>query len=160
MSDSAFETAPYPSYTTAQLVAFVEAGRGNPVMLAEIDRLNADASVHGILVQLPIPDHIAIRRVLEHISADKDVDGFHLYNVGGLMTGATVFPPCTPYGVQKILEHEKIEVAGRNVVVVGASNIVGKPTAMMLMQQDLWGWGIYPTATSNAACGLIGHSSE
>jgi methylenetetrahydrofolate dehydrogenase (NADP+)/methenyltetrahydrofolate cyclohydrolase len=105
-------------------------------LLAEIDRLNADASVHGILVQLPIPDHIAIRRVLEHISADKDVDGFHLYNVGGLMTGATVFPPCTPYGVQKILEHEKIEVAGRNVVVVGASNIVGKPTAMMLMQQD------------------------
>jgi len=105
-------------------------------LLAEIDRLNADTSVHGILVQLPIPDHIAIRRVLEHISADKDVDGFHLYNVGGLMTGATVFPPCTPYGVQKILEHEKIEVAGRNVVVVGASNIVGKPTAMMLMQQD------------------------
>jgi methylenetetrahydrofolate dehydrogenase (NADP+)/methenyltetrahydrofolate cyclohydrolase len=105
-------------------------------LLAEIDRLNGDASVHGILVQLPIPDHIAIRRVLEHISADKDVDGFHLYNVGGLMTGATVFPPCTPYGVQKILEHEKIEVAGRNVVVVGASNIVGKPTAMMLMQQD------------------------
>ena len=87
-------------------------------------------------MQLPIPDHIAIRRVLEHISVDKDVDGFHLYNVGGLMTGATVFPPCTPYGVQKILEHEKIEVAGRNVVVVGASNIVGKPTAMMLMQQD------------------------
>jgi methylenetetrahydrofolate dehydrogenase (NADP+)/methenyltetrahydrofolate cyclohydrolase len=105
-------------------------------VLEEIDRLNADTSIHGILVQLPIPEHIHIRRVLEHISADKDVDGFHLYNVGGLMTGSTVFPPCTPYGVQKILEHEKVEVAGRNVVVVGASNIVGKPTAMMLMQQD------------------------
>jgi len=101
-----------------------------------IDGLNADASIHGILVQLPIPDHITIRHVLEHISKDKDVDGFHLYNVGGLMTGATIFPPCTPYGVQKLLEHENIELSGKNVVVVGASNIVGKPTAMMLMQQD------------------------
>ncbi len=105
-------------------------------LLAEIDRLNADPSIHGILVQLPLPPHIHIRRVLEHISVDKDVDGFHLYNVGGLMTGTTIFPPCTPYGVQKILEHEKVEIAGRNVVVVGASNIVGKPVAMMLMQQD------------------------
>lgn len=105
-------------------------------VLAEIDRLNADPSVHGILVQLPLPPHIGIRGVLERISVDKDVDGFHLYNVGGLLTGSTVFPPCTPYGVQKLLEHEKVEIAGRNVVVVGASNIVGKPTAMMLMQQD------------------------
>jgi len=80
--------------------------------------------------------HIAIEAVLERISPDKDVDGFHLYNVGGLLTGSTVFPPCTPYGVQKLLEHEKVEIAGRNVVVVGASNIVGKPTAMMLMQRD------------------------
>ncbi len=107
-----------------------------PRLLAEIDRLNADPTVHGVLVQLPLPAHITMRRVLERISVDKDVDGFHLYNVGGLMTGATVFPPCTPFGVQKLLEHERVEVAGRNVVVVGASNIVGKPTAMMLMQQD------------------------
>ena len=105
-------------------------------LLAEIDRLNADPTVHGVLVQLPLPGHITMRRVLEQISVDKDVDGFHLYNVGGLMTGATVFPPCTPFGVQKLLEHERVEIAGRNVVVVGASNIVGKPTAMMLMQQD------------------------
>jgi methylenetetrahydrofolate dehydrogenase (NADP+) / methenyltetrahydrofolate cyclohydrolase len=105
-------------------------------LLGEIDRLNADPTVHGILVQLPLPPHIAMRNVLERISVDKDVDGFHLYNVGGLLTGATVFPPCTPYGVQKLLEHERVEIAGRNVVVVGASNIVGKPTAMMLMQQD------------------------
>lgn len=105
-------------------------------VLKIIDDLNADNSIHGILVQLPIPAHITIRHVLEHISKDKDVDGFHLYNVGGLMTGATIFPPCTPYGVQKLLEHEKIELSGKNVVVVGASNIVGKPTAMMLMQQD------------------------
>lgn len=105
-------------------------------VLQEIDRLNADPATHGILVQLPLPAHIAIEAVLERISPDKDVDGFHLYNVGGLLTGMTVFPPCTPYGVQKLLEHEKVEIAGRNVVVVGASNIVGKPIAMMLMQRD------------------------
>jgi methylenetetrahydrofolate dehydrogenase (NADP+)/methenyltetrahydrofolate cyclohydrolase len=105
-------------------------------LLERIDALNADAAVHGILIQLPLPPHVRIRKVLERISVDKDVDGFHLYNVGGLVTGHQVFPPCTPYGVQKLLEHEKIELDGRNVVVVGASNIVGKPTAMMLMQQD------------------------
>ena len=105
-------------------------------LLARIDALNADANVHGILIQLPLPKHVEIRKVLERISVDKDVDGFHLYNVGGLVTGHQVFPPCTPYGVQKLLEHEGIELDGRNVVVVGASNIVGKPTAMMLMQKD------------------------
>ncbi len=105
-------------------------------LLARIDALNADGNVHGILIQLPLPKHVEIRKVLERISVDKDVDGFHLYNVGGLVTGHQVFPPCTPYAVQKLLEHEDIELDGRNVVVVGASNIVGKPTAMMLMQQD------------------------
>ena len=105
-------------------------------LLARIDALNANPAVHGILIQLPLPPHVQIRKVLERISVDKDVDGFHLYNVGGLVTGHQVFPPCTPYGVQKLLEHENIELDGRNVVVVGASNIVGKPTAMMLMQQD------------------------
>ena len=87
-------------------------------------------------MQLPLPPHIRVASVLERISVEKDVDGFHLYNVGGLVTGNTVFSPCTPYGVQKLLEHEKIPIEGRNVVVVGASNIVGKPTALMLMQQD------------------------
>jgi len=106
------------------------------LVLAEIDRLNADPTVHGILVQLPLPPHIEIRRVLERISITKDVDGFHLYNVGSLLAGSTIFPPCTPYGVQKLLEHENVQIAGRNVVVVGASNIVGKPVAMMLMAQD------------------------
>ena len=105
-------------------------------LLAQIDRLNDDATVHGILVQLPLPVHIRVSSVLERISVEKDVDGFLLYNMGGLVTGNTVFSPCTPYGVQKILEHENIPVEGRNVVVVGASNIVGKPTALMLMQQD------------------------
>jgi methylenetetrahydrofolate dehydrogenase (NADP+)/methenyltetrahydrofolate cyclohydrolase len=105
-------------------------------LLAEIDRLNADPATHGILVQLPLPPQVTMSRVLERISVDKDVDGFHLYNVGGLITGTTVFPPCTPYGVQKLLEYEHVQIAGRNVVVVGASNIVGKPMALMLMQQD------------------------
>jgi methylenetetrahydrofolate dehydrogenase (NADP+)/methenyltetrahydrofolate cyclohydrolase len=75
-------------------------------------------------------------RILHTISADKDVDGFHLYNVGGLVLGDTVFPPCTPYGVVRLLEHEGIALEGKNVVVVGASNIVGKPMALMLMQRD------------------------
>jgi methylenetetrahydrofolate dehydrogenase (NADP+)/methenyltetrahydrofolate cyclohydrolase len=105
-------------------------------LLDHIQRLNDDPTMHGILVQLPLPPHIKVANVLERISVEKDVDGFHLYNMGGLVTGSTVFSPCTPYGVQKILEHENIPVEGRNVVVVGASNIVGKPTALMLMQQD------------------------
>ena len=77
-----------------------------------------------------------MRRVLETISVEKDVDGFHLYNVGGLVVGNTIFSPCTPYGVVKLLEYERIKVEGQNVVVVGASNIVGKPMALMLMQRD------------------------
>jgi len=103
---------------------------------AEIQRLNADPLVHGILVQLPLPAHFDARRVLAAISSDKDVDGFHLYNVGALVQGETLFPPCTPFGVQKMLEFENIPVEGQNVVVVGASNIVGKPMALMLMQKD------------------------
>jgi methylenetetrahydrofolate dehydrogenase (NADP+) / methenyltetrahydrofolate cyclohydrolase len=105
-------------------------------MLSTIEQLNADPAIHGILVQLPLPPHIASSRVLRAISAQKDVDGFHLYNVGGLVVGDTIFPPCTPYGVVKMLEHEGISVEGKNVVVVGASNVVGKPMALMLMQRD------------------------
>jgi methylenetetrahydrofolate dehydrogenase (NADP+)/methenyltetrahydrofolate cyclohydrolase len=105
-------------------------------VLETIEQLNNDPSIHGILVQLPLPPHIAAGKVLRAISAEKDVDGFHLYNVGGLVVGDTVFPPCTPYGVVKLLEHEGISVEGKNVVVVGASNIVGKPMALMLMQRD------------------------
>ncbi|HJV87154.1 MAG TPA: bifunctional methylenetetrahydrofolate dehydrogenase/methenyltetrahydrofolate cyclohydrolase FolD [Noviherbaspirillum sp.] len=105
-------------------------------VLRLIDTLNHDPSIHGILVQLPLPPNYNVRRILETISRDKDVDGFHLYNVGALAVGSSIFPPCTPYGVSKILEHEHIEVAGQNVVVVGASNIVGKPMALMLMQKD------------------------
>lgn len=106
---------------------------------AVIDRimqLNDDPAVHGILVQLPLPPSFDMTCILHSISADKDVDGFHLYNVGGLVAGGTVFPPCTPYGVLKLLEYEGITLEGKNVVVVGASNIVGKPMALMLMQHE------------------------
>ena len=105
-------------------------------LLATIARLNADPAVHGILIQLPLPPHIDGPSVLEAISVHKDVDGFHLYNVGGLVVGNTIFPPCTPYGVQLLLDTTGTEVAGKNVVVVGASNIVGKPMALMLLQRE------------------------
>ena len=105
-------------------------------VLATIERLNADAGIHGILVQLPLPAHIQVARVLEAISVHKDVDGFHLYNVGALVTGNSIFPPCTPYGVQLLLDATGIDVAGQNVVVVGASNIVGKPMGLMLLQRE------------------------
>jgi methylenetetrahydrofolate dehydrogenase (NADP+)/methenyltetrahydrofolate cyclohydrolase len=105
-------------------------------VLAAIERLNADPKIHGILVQLPLPRQFHLRRILETISREKDVDGFHLYNVGSLIVGDTVFPPCTPFGVQRMLESEGIAIEGQNVVVVGASNIVGKPMAMMLMQRE------------------------
>jgi methylenetetrahydrofolate dehydrogenase (NADP+)/methenyltetrahydrofolate cyclohydrolase len=107
----------------------------NAALLSRIAALNGDPDVHGILVQLPLPPHIDMPRVLETISIDKDVDGFHLYNIGALVTGNTVFSPCTPYGVVKLLESEGIDLKGQNVVVVGASNIVGKPTALMLMAE-------------------------
>jgi methylenetetrahydrofolate dehydrogenase (NADP+)/methenyltetrahydrofolate cyclohydrolase len=106
------------------------------VVIQAIEDLNRDPNVHGILVQLPLPPQFGLNEVLRTISVNKDVDGFHLYNVGGLVIGNTVFPPCTPYGVLKLLEHERIPLEGQNVVVVGASNIVGKPMALMLMQRD------------------------
>ena len=105
-------------------------------LLALIEEMNGDPRVHGILVQLPLPGHIDVRRVLEAIAVDKDVDGFHLYNVGGLVVGGSIFPPCTPYGVELLLETSGIEIAGRHAVIVGASNIVGKPMALMLLQKE------------------------
>ena len=106
------------------------------IVIDRIMQLNDDPAVHGILVQLPLPPSFDMARILHSISADKDVDGFHLYNVGALVVGGTVFPPCTPYGVLKLLEYEGIALEGKNVVVVGASNIVGKPMALMLMQHE------------------------
>jgi methylenetetrahydrofolate dehydrogenase (NADP+)/methenyltetrahydrofolate cyclohydrolase len=101
-----------------------------------IAELNINDDIHGILVQLPLPQQFSVPQIVHMISAEKDVDGFHLYNMGGLVVGDSVFPPCTPYGVVKLLEHEGISLEGKNVVVVGASNIVGKPMALMLMQRD------------------------
>lgn len=113
-----------------------EASISTQDLVALIYRLNEAPDIHGILVQLPLPKHVDMTAVLEAISPDKDVDGFHLYNVGGLVVGKTIFSPCTPYGVCKLLESQNIRIEGQNVVVVGASNIVGKPMALMLMAKD------------------------
>ncbi len=102
-------------------------------LLARIDALNRDPSIHGILVQLPLPAHLDSHKVIEAIAPDKDVDGFHISNAGLLMTGQPLFRPCTPYGVMKMLEAEGVALRGAEAVVVGASNIVGKPMAMLLL---------------------------
>lgn len=104
-------------------------------LLALIEKLNADKRIDGILVQLPLPDHIDESKVLEAISPSKDVDGFHPYNVGRLVTGNPLFQPCTPYGVMKMLEKTGVDLTGKEVVVVGRSNIVGKPVALMCLAQ-------------------------
>jgi len=102
-------------------------------LLARIAELNADPSIHGILVQLPLPAHIDEHRVIEAIAPSKDADGFHVSNVGLLMTGKPLFRPCTPYGVMKMLEHAGTVLDGAHAVVIGRSNIVGKPQALMLL---------------------------
>jgi methylenetetrahydrofolate dehydrogenase (NADP+) / methenyltetrahydrofolate cyclohydrolase len=98
--------------------------------------LNADPKINGILVQLPLPKQIDTSLVLEAISPDKDIDGFHPYNIGRLVAGAPVFAPCTPYGIIKLLEYSNVDLTGKEAVVVGRSNIVGKPVAMLLMQKN------------------------
>ncbi len=107
---------------------------GEEELLARIATLNADPSIHGILVQLPLPEHIASERVLEAIAPQKDVDGFHIANAGALMVGHPEFKPCTPYGCMKMLESIDYPIRGARAVIVGASNIVGKPMAMLLLQ--------------------------
>jgi methylenetetrahydrofolate dehydrogenase (NADP+)/methenyltetrahydrofolate cyclohydrolase len=111
-----------------------EAEMNEEALLARIATLNADPAIHGILVQLPLPAHIAAERVLEAIAPQKDVDGFHVANAGALMVGAPEFKPCTPYGCMKLLESIEYPLRGARAVVVGASNIVGKPMAMLLLQ--------------------------
>lgn len=110
------------------------AGMTEAELLTRIDALNRDPSIHGILVQLPLPPHMNSHKVIEAISAEKDVDGFHVSNAGLLMTGQPLFRPCTPYGVMKMLESEGVALRGAEAVIVGASNIVGKPMAMLLLQ--------------------------
>ncbi|NYT69814.1 bifunctional methylenetetrahydrofolate dehydrogenase/methenyltetrahydrofolate cyclohydrolase FolD [Pusillimonas noertemannii] len=102
-------------------------------LLDVVQQLNQDPAVHGILVQLPLPKHLDSAQVIEAIAADKDVDGFHVSNAGLLMTGRPLFQPCTPYGIMKMLESEGVDLWGAEAVVVGASNIVGKPMAMLML---------------------------
>src|SRR5512143_2371261 len=102
-------------------------------LLDLVAHLNADDTVHGILVQLPLPDQIDESKVIEAIDPAKDVDGFHPVNAGRLFTGGTSFLPCTPYGILTMLDHEKVELKGKHAVVVGRSNIVGKPVAILLL---------------------------
>ena len=104
-------------------------------LLKLVDELNNDPQIHGILVQLPLPKHIDEKKVLNAIDPDKDVDGFHPINVGKLMIGEEGFLPCTPHGIQQILLRNGIEIEGKHVVIVGRSNIVGKPVAMILLQK-------------------------
>ncbi len=105
-------------------------------VLQKIDELNEDRHIHGILVQLPLPGHVDNKKVLEAISPHKDVDGFHKQNVGALVTGESDFPPCTPNGVMALLDHYQVPIEGSNAVVIGRSNIVGKPMALMLLARS------------------------
>ena len=105
-------------------------------LLAKITALNVDSRIHGILVQLPVPKHIDSSKVLKAISPNKDVDGFHPMNVGALVTGNTGFPPCTPNGAMQLLQKYGIAIEGKHAVVVGRSNIVGKPMALMLLHKN------------------------
>ncbi|TSE26586.1 bifunctional methylenetetrahydrofolate dehydrogenase/methenyltetrahydrofolate cyclohydrolase FolD [Tepidimonas aquatica] len=105
-------------------------------LLARIAALNADPTIHGILVQLPLPPHIDAQRVIEAIAPAKDVDGFHVANAGALLVGQRGYWPCTPYGCVKMLEHIGIELRGKHAVVIGRSNIVGKPMALLLLQAN------------------------
>jgi len=105
-------------------------------LLAQIRALNADASIHGILVQLPLPAHIDAHKVIETISPRKDVDGFHVASAGALMIGRPGFKACTPYGCMKMLESIGCDPKGKHAVVIGRSNIVGKPMALLLLQAN------------------------
>ena len=113
-----------------------EATMSEADLLARVDALNHDASIHGILVQLPLPGHIDANKVIEFISPAKDVDGFHIASAGALMVGQPGFWPCTPYGCMKMLESIGYDLRGKHAVVIGRSNIVGKPMAMMLLQKS------------------------
>ena len=105
-------------------------------LLARVDALNRDPAIHGILVQLPLPAHIDAQKVIEAISPAKDVDGFHIASAGALMTGMPGFWPCTPYGCMKMLESIGCDLRGKHAVVIGRSNIVGKPMALMLLAKN------------------------
>ena len=136
------------SYVTGKRKALAEAGMmdksvelpestSEEEILSLIEKLNKDDSVHGILVQLPLPKHINEDKVIMAISPEKDVDGFHPVNVGNLMIGKKAFLPCTPHGIIVLLKKMGIETSGKHAVVVGRSNIVGKPVALLLARRDV-----------------------
>jgi methylenetetrahydrofolate dehydrogenase (NADP+)/methenyltetrahydrofolate cyclohydrolase len=124
-------------------------------LLKRIHELNLDPSIHGILVQLPLPKHLNSHIVIESIAPEKDVDGFHVANAGALMIGAPIFRPCTPYGCMKMLESIDYPIRGARAVIVGASNIVGKPMAMLLLQA-----GATVTICNSKTKDLSAHTKE
>lgn len=124
-------------------------------LLKRIHELNLDPSIHGILVQLPLPKHLNSHLVIESIAPEKDVDGFHVANAGALMIGAPLFRPCTPYGCMKMLESIDYPIRGARAVVIGASNIVGKPMAMLLLQA-----GATVTICNSKTRDLSAHTKE
>ncbi len=122
-------------------------------VLAKIAELNADPAIHGILVQLPLPKHFDEAAVLEAIAVDKDVDGFHAENIGALAQGNPRFIPCTPYGVMKMFEKGDVDLSGKEAVVIGRSNIVGKPMALLLINA-----GATVTVCNSRTRDLAGHT--
>ena len=112
------------------------ANTSESTLLGLIDELNKDERVSGILVQLPLPSHISSYKILEAINPQKDVDGFHLVNIGRLVTGNATFKPCTPEGIIQLLDHYKVDIEGKNAVVLGRSNIVGKPISLLLLERN------------------------
>ena len=119
----------------SELLAF-PADVSDATLIGSIEGLNRDPAIHGILVQLPLPKSLDAARILATVSPAKDVDGFHLENIGALVTGQAGFVPCTPAGVMRMLAQENLPLAGRHAVVLGRSNIVGKPMALLLLQKD------------------------
>ncbi|PPA71369.1 bifunctional methylenetetrahydrofolate dehydrogenase/methenyltetrahydrofolate cyclohydrolase FolD [Jeotgalibacillus proteolyticus] len=113
----------------------LDSGLTQEELLEKVDELNHDSSIHGILVQLPLPSHIDELTVIEAINPSKDVDGFHPINAGRLMTGGDAFVPCTPYGIIEMLKHQDVELSGKHAVIVGRSNIVGKPMGQLLLKE-------------------------
>lgn len=119
----------------AEVVTFEET-ISEAALLENIKTLNLDEKTHGILIQLPLPRHISERKVIEIMAPEKDIDGFHPINAGKLSQGVDCLVPCTPYGVYKMLEVEDIDLTGKEVVVLGRSNIVGKPAAQLMLQKN------------------------
>jgi len=118
------------------VLARYDATLGEAELLARIDALNADPTIHGILVQMPLPKHIDPRKVIARIATTKDVDGYSVLSAGELMTGLPGFRPCTPYGCMKLIETTGVDLRGKHAVVIGRSNTVGKPMALLLLQAN------------------------